>query len=329
MAKDKEEDATSSQEYFQLNSDLNKHLKQFASSFEGLIQNFKNEPDAYNSSKGISFLGLKNMLMIEYLTNMLQLVYSKTSGQKISGNPCVLRLAEIRTVLEKTKSIEFKLKYQIDKLLKIADNTNTDEHDPLSFKANLNNFANGNESNEENENSDEEEEESKEKSSNDDTSKMDGIYRPPKLVPMYNDIDETAEDRERKQMERIKRKAFSSSVIKDLENEYSGAPEEIRNNYANILDNETREEKHKKEYEEDNFVRKPMTKAEMMKVKRLQRGTNLNSLSSFDDARFLLDENINMEDYMKSKKEGKKKSKGQKAKKDKKGKKKGKKIRYT
>lgn len=30
------------------------------------------------------------------------------------------------------------------------------------------------------------------------------------------------------------------------------------------------------------------------KMKRLQRGTNLNSLSSFDDARLLLDENINM-----------------------------------
>lgn len=29
-------------------------------------------------------------------------------------------------------------------------------------------------------------------------------------------------------------------------------------------------------------------------MKRLQRGTNLNSLSSFDDARLLLDENINM-----------------------------------
>ena len=29
-------------------------------------------------------------------------------------------------------------------------------------------------------------------------------------------------------------------------------------------------------------------------MKRLQRGTNLNSLSSFDDARLLLDDNINM-----------------------------------
>ena len=61
-----------------------------------------------------------------------------------------------------------------------------------------------------------------------DESKKDGIYRPPKLVPVYNDIDETPEDRTKKQIERIKRKAFNSSIIKDLENEYSGAPEEIR-----------------------------------------------------------------------------------------------------
>ncbi len=113
-------------------------------------------------------------------------------------------------------------------------------------------------------------------------------------MPVYNDIDETPEDRVKKQIERLKSKAFSSSFIKDLENEYSGAPEEIRNNFANVFDNETREEKHKREYEEENFVRKAKTKAELMKIKRLQKGTNLNSLTSFDDARLLLDENINM-----------------------------------
>ena len=46
-------------------------------------------------------------------------------------------------------------------------------------------------------------------------------------------------------------------------------------------------------YEEDNFVRKPLTKVEMTRMKRLRRGTNLNSLTSFDDARLLLDDNIN------------------------------------
>ena len=92
-------------EFFQLNADLNKSLKQFASSFDGLIQSFKSDPDQYNNSKGISFLSLKNMLMIEYLTNLMQVIYLKTTGQKISGDLSILRLAELRTVLEKTKSI--------------------------------------------------------------------------------------------------------------------------------------------------------------------------------------------------------------------------------
>lgn len=286
-----EEKPTSYTEYFHLNSELNKYLKQFASSFDGLIQSFKSNPENFNSPKGISFLSLKNMLLIEYLTNLMQLTYLKTDGQKINGNPCVTRLAEIRTVLEKTKSIELKLKYQIDKLLKIASNTSTNEHDPLSFKANLDNF-NDSDADEDKEGSDDEDDDKEQKDAMD--SKSDAIYRPPKLVPMYNDIDETPEDRVKKQIEKIKKKALSSSVIKELENEYSGAPEEIRNNYANVFDNETREEKHKREYEEDNFLRKPKTKAELMKVKRLAKGTNLNSLSSFDDARLLLDENIDM-----------------------------------
>ena len=97
--------------------------------------------------------------------------------------------------------------------------------------------------------------------------------------------------------------------MKELENEYSGAPEEIKDSFANTLEMETKEEKHKKEYEEENFVRKPLTKKEMMRKKRLQRGANLNTLTSFEDARLLLDENINMEDYMNEKKEKKRANK--------------------
>jgi U3 small nucleolar ribonucleoprotein protein LCP5 len=66
---------------------------------------------------------MKNMLMIEYLVNLLNFVHMKASGKKIKDNKFVLRLAELRCVLEKTKSIEVKLKYQIDKLLKLAVST--------------------------------------------------------------------------------------------------------------------------------------------------------------------------------------------------------------
>jgi hypothetical protein len=57
----------------------------------------------------------------------------------------------------------------------------------------------------------------------------------------------------------------------------------------------------------------------------LRRGTNLNNLTSFDDARLLLDDNINAEEFLNKRKESKKAKKGGSKKKG--GKKK--KIRYT
>ena len=67
-----------------------------------------------------------------------------------------------------------------------------------------------------------------------------------------------------------------------------------------------------------------------MRAKRLQHGVNLNSLTSFEDARLLLDENINMEEYMSEKKGKKKDKKGKKSKGGKKkGDKKKRKIRYN
>jgi U3 small nucleolar ribonucleoprotein protein LCP5 len=65
------------------------------------------------------------------------------------------------------------------------------------------------------------------------------------LVPVYNDIDETPQDKMNKKIERLKRRALSSSMMKELENEYSGAPEEIKENYANALEIETQEERHR------------------------------------------------------------------------------------
>lgn len=57
---------------------------------------------------------------------------------------------------------------------------------------------------------------------------------------------------------------MSSSIMKEIENEYSGAPEEIKDTYANTIEMESNEHKHKIEYEEENFVRTPMTKKEMV-----------------------------------------------------------------
>jgi hypothetical protein len=56
----------------------------------------------------------------------------------------------------------------------------------------------------------------------------DGIYRPPKMAAVFNDIDETPEEKAKKQFEKAKIRMMNMSIMKEIENEYSGAPEEIR-----------------------------------------------------------------------------------------------------
>ena len=50
------------------------------------------------------------------------------------------RLVEIRTVMERMRPIEHKLKYQVEKLLKIVTAGKLGDADPLQFKANPGNL---------------------------------------------------------------------------------------------------------------------------------------------------------------------------------------------
>lgn len=97
MMLDQTEEIKSANTFSSLITDLNTHLKQFASCVNKLSHHIENDKEL-DFKKGISFLTMKNMLMVEYLTNMMQLCNVKTSGLKLSGHPCVNRLAETRCV---------------------------------------------------------------------------------------------------------------------------------------------------------------------------------------------------------------------------------------
>lgn len=67
----------------------------------------------------------------------------KSQGKSIKDHPVIDQLVRIRTVMEKLKPLDAKLKHQIDKLLKIAV-VGSVEHlanDPKSFKPNLDDFG--------------------------------------------------------------------------------------------------------------------------------------------------------------------------------------------
>lgn len=59
---------------------------------------------------------------------------NKNIGKSIERDPSIDRLIEIRTVLEKIRPIDYKLRYQIDKLVKTAITGVTNSKDPINFK---------------------------------------------------------------------------------------------------------------------------------------------------------------------------------------------------
>merc|ERR1719350_2136070 len=79
----------------------------------------KEDPDRL--SHGIDFLDIKNGLLAEYNINLAYLVMKKTRGELIEGDKVVERLCYLRTMLEKIRPIEHKLKFQIDKYVNLAE----------------------------------------------------------------------------------------------------------------------------------------------------------------------------------------------------------------
>lgn len=201
------------------------------------------------TDQGLSFLEMKYNTLLSYLINLTYIVLRKCSGESIEGDPCIDRLVEIRTVLERIRPINNKLKYQIDKLVKTAV-TRTDLNDATAFKANPAELMEDEESEEE-----DEPEISGEK-------KKAGVYVPPKLSAVhYND---EKEDRR----ERTKKLSLASSIVQDLREEYLDAPIEISQT-SRAQQITSKKEQERQEYEETYLTRLPMNKEEKRMRRRL------------------------------------------------------------
>ncbi|XP_070623172.1 neuroguidin [Erythrolamprus reginae] len=237
----------------------------------------------YPTEKGLSFLEVKDHLLLLYIQDLAHLMLEKTSGHSVANHPALLRLVETRTVLEKMRPIEQKLKYQVDKLVKAVVTGGLADDDPLKYKPNPDNLVSKLSDSE----GDEEEEEAggggTAKSAGRETSKG-GIrkYIPPRLVPVH--YNETEMEKEKKMVEQAKKRALSSSIIRELKEQYSDAPEEIREGHQAHTARQNREDEHRTNYEESMMVRLNVTRKE--KARRRRGGafsSQLNSLTHFGD----------------------------------------------
>uniref|UniRef100_H3AA34 Neuroguidin n=1 Tax=Latimeria chalumnae TaxID=7897 RepID=H3AA34_LATCH len=252
---------------------------------QGLIKRVRSR--MFSTAKGIGFLEVKYQLLLSYLMDLAHLMIRKVDGSELKNEDAILRLVEIRTVLEKMRPIDQKLKYQIDKLVKTAITGSVGANDPLHFKPNPDNLASKLD-----ESSGEEEEEDEEAEGEPATSKKSSgskpkRYVPPRLVPMHYDADESSAEKQRKALERAKKHALSSSVIRELKEQHSDAPEEIqesRNFHMMRQSKEDQHSVHRARYEEEMMVRLNMTKKERARKRQAMTMTSqLNSITHFGD----------------------------------------------
>jgi len=153
------------------------------------------------------------------LFHLIDIFFVKLNLSSLSTD----RLVEIRTILERMRPVEHKLKYQIEKLLKIASTGKLGANDPLQFKANPANLMS--------------KERDDEDSSDDDTTKKDssksGAYVPPKLAAMHYDEDDTSTQRTSKIQDKVRRHMVSSSTLQGLREEFLDTPAEIVESNSN------------------------------------------------------------------------------------------------
>jgi len=220
----------------------------------------------FETKDGLSFLELKNHVMLDYMANLTYVMLRKCSGKSINGEKAIERICEDRTVLEKMKPTEKKLRYQIDKALKIAESGQMSSNDPLNFRPNLSALKNEGSGDDDADSDDE----SGDEAATSRTNKV-GKYVPPKNVPAFDAGDK--ETLERNEEEQNKKRSLSKSIMEDLRRQHSDMPDEEHSNVHDTMRaQQIAKMKERIQYEEDNFMRLPLTKKD--KHKRNQMTTD-------------------------------------------------------
>ncbi|KAF9424984.1 hypothetical protein BGZ94_007950 [Podila epigama] len=259
---------------------FNKHLQELANMVKEIETKLKPtiqklETKEIDTSKGLSFLEVKYHILLEYITNLSFLMYRKLNGETIQDHGAIHALIEERTILEKMKPIEQKLKYQIDKLVRAAvvgqqegeANLTAEGADPLAFKPNPKNLVLDNAGN--NNNDDNEDGEDDTEGNQDDRNKT-GLYKAPKMAPVHFEEDSSAVAKRLKYQARLQARAAKSRVMKDLVSEFDDRPEEMSLSndgvhYGMGMDEKQRE---RENYEEENFTRTMLSKKELNRLRK-------------------------------------------------------------
>ena len=178
-------------------------------------------------------------------------------------HPVFKELVRYRTLLERVRPLDRKMKYQVDKMLKVAQSGGKDLDESLSYAPNPEQLAADGAQDDDEDGDD------------GGASTKDGIYRAPRLAAVPYEEEERAHVKQAKKDERNRKRLQKSTILAELREEFSERPVEIQASGANAVDTETaREESEKKDFEESRFVRVVTPRKD--KIRKRQRETAAN-----------------------------------------------------
>lgn len=203
--------------------------------------------------------------LLKYVMDVSLLFELRLGGGSLKQHEYLVQdLIRQRVMLEKLRPVENKVKYQIDKLIRSASLTSTatttaQDMDPYNYRPNPTLLT-----------MEEEEEEGV-------TGEIatDGVYKPPKIVPVPYDGDDGDLERrggnskQDRDQERLLQKARRSRMLKELEQEFMETPEELGQGGGGgeemlggrrVDQAWEMKERRRIQYEEDNFTRLTLSK---------------------------------------------------------------------
>ncbi|RQM31296.1 hypothetical protein B5M09_002032 [Aphanomyces astaci] len=200
------------------------------------------------TENGMGLLQVKNHAMMQY--SQLSLYYALLK----------VRLKHGLTTTFVRRPFDRKLKYQVDKLCKMAVSDAKDVDAALSYAPNPDAMQAANDDDDEADDDDNDETDGNAKK---------GIYKAPRLASVPYEEEEKEADKQAKRDERNRKRMAKSTILSEIRDEYSERPEEVYTS-GKTIDKETmREEREKTDYEESRFVRVVTSRKD--KVRKRQR----------------------------------------------------------
>lgn len=227
------------------------------------------------TTSGVRYLEVKMHLLLSYVIHVVMYLLLKAEGKAVKDHPVIQQLVHIRTVIERTRPVDARLKHQIDRIIKAADAEELLSTAAAAQSGDLRPNPSALVGDYDMEDED------------DRMAKGGGIYKPLKRTAVMYEEEERAAAKEAKAEEKRRKRLQQSRAFQELRDEFSSRPDEVAEDKT--AEDRALQAMHdmREQYEEDNMTRLTVPREERKRRKAREKQKaqwhGLDDLQDFGD----------------------------------------------